>query len=165
MPFRTRIIIACFILLPLLSSLMVSGQEKKSGLENAAWIAGCWQQGDGPDSKLYQEQWMKPAAGAMIGMSRNIAKGKLREWEFLMIKEDADGNVYYIAKPSGQTEASFKLTKSTPTESVFENPEHDFPQRIIYRHESDGSLFARIEGTIQGKQKGVDFPMKRVKCE
>jgi len=108
---------------------------------------------------------MKPAAGAMIGMSRNVIKGKLREWEFLMIKEDTDGKVYYVAKPSGQAEASFKLIKSTPTESIFENPEHDFPQRIIYRHESDGSLLARIEGTIQGNQKGVDFPMKRVKCE
>ena len=165
MSFRNHIIIACLALLPLLSSLMVSGQEKKSGLENAVWIAGCWQQGEGPDTQLYQEQWMKPAAGAMIGMSRNVAKGKLREWEFLMIKENADGNVYYVAKPSGQPEASFKLIKSTATESVFENPEHDFPQRIIYRLQSDGSLFARIEGVSKGKERGVDFPMKRAKCE
>jgi hypothetical protein len=153
------------MLLSLLPSMMVSGQEKNSGLENVAWIAGCWQQGEGADTKLYQEQWMKPAAGAMIGMSRNVINGKLREWEFLMIKEETDGNLYYVAKPSGQPEASFKLVKSAPTESTFENPEHDFPQRIIYRHESDGSLFARIEGTVQGQQKGVDFPMKRVKCE
>jgi len=152
-------------MLTLPGSLMVSGQEKKSGLENAAWIAGCWQQGDGPDSKLYQEQWMKPAAGMMIGMARNIAKGKVREWEFLLIRQDADGNVYYVAKPSGQAEASFKLTKSTPTESVFENPEHDFPQRIIYRYLGEGSLLARIEGVNQGKENGIDFPMKRVKCE
>ena len=165
MSFRTRIIIACLVMLTLPGLLMVSGQEKKSGLENAAWIAGCWQQGDGPDSKLYQEQWMKPAAGMMIGMARNIAKGKVREWEFLLIRQDADGNVYYVAKPSGQAEASFKLTKSTPTESVFENPEHDFPQRIIYRYLGEGSLLARIEGVNQGKENGIDFPMKRVKCE
>src|SRR5690349_5907473 len=102
MTFRIRATLVSLALLTLLSTLMVSGQEKKSELENAAWVAGCWQQGEGPDSKLYQEQWMKPIAGMMIGMSRNVIKGKLREWEFLMIKEDADGNVYYIAKPSGQ---------------------------------------------------------------
>src|SRR3954469_16378301 len=98
MTFRTRIIIACLALSPVLLSLIVSGQEKKSGLENAAWIAGCWQQGEGPDTQLYQEQWMKLAAGMMIGMARNIAKGKVREWEFLLIREDADGSVYYVAK-------------------------------------------------------------------
>ena len=30
--------------------------------------------------------------------------------------------------------------------SVFENPEHDFPKRIIYRKSADGSLLASIDG-------------------
>jgi len=141
---------------------MVSAQDRKRTLENTAWIAGCWQQGSDPAS---MEQWMKPADGMMIGMSRTVINGKVREYEFLMIKQETDGNIYYVAKPSGQPEGSFKLIKSSPTESIFENPEHDFPQRIIYRHQTDGSLFARIEGSINGKEKGVDFPMKRVKCD
>lgn len=61
--------------------------------------------------------------------------------------------------------ASFKLVKHGEGEALFENPEHDFPQRIIYRLEKDGSLFARIEGTINGKERGVDFPMKRARCD
>ena len=48
---------------------------------------------------------------------------------------------------------------------VFENPQHDFPQRIIYRLEKDGSLLARIEGVNQGREKGINFPMKRAKCD
>ena len=50
-------------------------------------------------------------------------------------------------------------------EAVFENPEHDFPQRIICRLGDDGSLNARIEGKRNGKEKEMDFLMKRVKCE
>lgn len=60
---------------------------------------------------------------------------------------------------------AFKLVRNGPREAVFENPEHDFPQRIIYRLESDGALFARIEGVVSGKEKGRNFPMKRGACE
>jgi Domain of unknown function (DUF6265) len=68
-------------------------------------------------------------------------------------------------KPSGQEEAAFKLVKFENNEAVFENPEHDFSQRIIYRLEKDGSLAAAIEGMSKGKLKRIDFPMKRVKCD
>ena len=39
-----------------------------------------------------------------------------------------------------------------------------FPQRIIYKSQTEG-LYARIEGTRNGKLNGMDIPMKRVKCE
>jgi hypothetical protein len=57
------------------------------------------------------------------------------------------------------------LIKLQSREAVFENPEHDFPRRIIYRLEPDGSLFARIEGMPKGKLRGLDYPMKRGRCE
>jgi hypothetical protein len=131
-------------------------------LTNAAWIAGCWQQGTEPGSV---EQWMKPAGGMMMGMSRTVANSKVREYEFMMIQKQDDGNVYYVAKPSGQPEASFKLINNSATELIFENPAHDFPQRIIYKQSGKDSLIARIEGVNQGKQQGFDYPMKRVSCE
>jgi hypothetical protein len=51
------------------------------------------------------------------------------------------------------------------SEAVFENPQHDFPRRIVYRLQAAGSLMARIEGTENGKDRAVDFPMQRVKCD
>jgi hypothetical protein len=45
----------------------------------------------------------------------------------------------------------------TPGEVVFENAGHDFPQRIIYRRNADGTMTARIEGSTNGRQRGVDF--------
>ena len=46
---------------------------------------------------------------------------------------------------------------------VFENPKHDFPQRIRYRLKGD-TLHARIEGTINGKERAIDFPYQRASC-
>lgn len=106
---------------------------------------------------------MAPSGDGMLGMSRTVAKGRIAEHEFLQIRVQ-DGRVVYIAKPSGQPEATFTAAKIGPREVVFENPAHDFPQRIIYRLQADGGIAARIEGMREGKVRGIDFPMKRVTC-
>jgi len=71
----------------------------------------------------------------------------------------------FIANPSGQAQATFPVKSLGEREVVFENPTHDFPQRVIYRLEAAGVLRARIEGTIDGKPRAEDFPMRRVRCE
>ena len=80
-------------------------------------------------------------------------------------EQEANGEIRFIAKPSGQPETTFKLIKGSAREVIFENPQHDFPQRVIYRLQSDGSLVGRIEGVSKGKEKAVDFPMSRERCD
>jgi hypothetical protein len=71
----------------------------------------------------------------------------------------------FIALPSGQKETTFVASSVTADSVTFENPQHDFPQKVIYRLQPEGRLVARIEGTRDGKVRGVDFPMKRVSCD
>jgi len=126
------------------------------------WLTGCWERN--ADGRHTTEQWMRPDGQTMLGMSRTVVNERTREYEFLRIQQNEKGEIHYIALPSEQSEASFKLVKLDGHEAVFENPEHDFPQRIVYRLQGD-DLFARIEGIVEGKHKGIDFPMKSVKCE
>jgi hypothetical protein len=126
-----------------------------------SWMSGCWRQHS--ESRTVDEMWMAPSGGGMLGMSRTVAKGRIAEHEFLQIRV-VDGRIVYIARPSGQPEAMFTAAKVGAREVVFENPAHDFPQRIIYRLQPDGGIAARIEGTRDGKLRGIDFPMKRVTC-
>jgi hypothetical protein len=130
-------------------------------LDDFAWLAGCWSGGSG--SRQVEEHWMAPKGGAMLGMGRTIANGALREYEFLVLRIDGS-DVFYVAKPSGQPEASFKLTEIKDGAAVFENPTHDFPQRIIYRRETADTLVARIEGIRNGQTRGIDFSFRRVSC-
>ena len=99
----------------------------------------------------------------MLGMSRTVARGKTVEYEFILLREEADGTINYVAKPSGQAEAAFKLVRASATEILFENPQHDFPQRIIYTLKEGGKLTATIEGTKNGKTRRVEFNYQRVK--
>jgi hypothetical protein len=99
----------------------------------------------------------------MLGMSRTVRGDSLLEFELLQILERS-GRLVYHAQPSGQRPADFEATMVSDTLAVFENPQHDFPQRIIYRRHGTDSLVARIEGTRNGQTRGIDFPYARVSC-
>lgn len=127
------------------------------------WLAGCWQQRSANRESL--EMWMPPAGGLMLGASRTIVGGAVREYEQLLIKME-NGKLIFTATPSGQQTASFTSTSVTDTSFVVENPQHDFPQRIIYRRRGTDSLIARIEGPggSDTATRGIDFPMQRTGC-
>ena len=96
----------------------------------------------------------------MIGMGRTIVRGMTVETEFLRI-EETSGGVDYVARPAGVGETRFKLVRASEREAVFENPNHDFPKRIIYRLETGGGLWARVEGDGSEKEKPLDFRYQR----
>ena len=156
---RLKITLLCLLLSP----GVVFAQEKTVTIDDLAWLKGCWTSNH--DGRTITEHWLKPAGGTMLGISRTVADGKMVEFEFMQIRAEANGEIRFIAKPSGQPEATFKLIKGGEREVIFENPKHDFPQRVIYRLQTDGSLLGRIEGVSQGKEKAVDFPMSRERCE
>ena len=125
-----------------------------------AFLTGCWK--FEAKGRIVEEHWMAPAGGALMGVSRTIVNGKVSEFEFLQIRDLAEG-VTYIAKPSGQAEAKFVLKSGGRGEVVFENPAHDFPQRIRYQITGD-SLQARVEGVMNGKERAFEFPYQRSNC-
>ena len=135
--------------------------QKTATTSDVAFISGCWKLE--ANGRTIEEHWLAPSGGSLMGVSRTVAGGKTVEYEFLQIRDMPDG-LTYIAKPSGQAEASFKLLSNTADEVVFENPAHDFPQRIRYRKVGADTLQARIEGTMNGKSRGMDFPFTRAAC-
>lgn len=100
----------------------------------------------------------------MLGLSRTIRDGRTVAYEFLRIVETENGRITYIASPSGQSTTTFSLLRMSDSEVVFENPAHDFPQRVIYRKLPDGGLLGRIEGSMNGEERHVDFPMQKAHC-
>ena len=155
----------CFLTVFILFGVSgIWAQEKSPKLEDLKWIAGCWEINKPEKKSLVSEQWMAPVGDAMIGMSRTMRNGKMGGFEFLRIVQNETG-IFYISKPSENSEeTSFKLIKWASNEMTFENPTHDFPQRIIYKLTKADSLAARIEGNMNGKLRGIDFPMTRIKC-
>jgi hypothetical protein len=108
--------------------------------------------------------WMAPAGGMMLGASRTVVGGATREFEHLRLQTEG-ANLSYIALPSGQRETTFPSKHVSDTLLVFENLQHDFPQRVLYRRAGVDSLVARIEGPgPNNTTRGFDFPMRRASC-
>ncbi len=133
-----------------------------ASLADLAWLSGCWAASNQEPGS--GEQWMPPAGGTMLGVSRTVRDSKTVAFEFIRIVEQDDGGLVFIASPSGQSTTSFSMASLDDREVIFENPDHDFPQRIIYRLVSAEDLLGRIEGTIDGTERAVDFPMERTVC-
>ena len=105
---------------------------------------------------------MAPRGHTMLSAGRTIQGDKLVEFESVLIREQ-DGVLAYESHPSGQPFAVFLSTAVEENSVVFENPRHDFPQRIGYRRDGD-SLLAWIEGPRNGQTRRVEFPYRRVAC-
>ena len=129
-----------------------------TSVQDLGWMSGCWASVGGEAGS--GETWTAPAGGTLLGVSRTVKGGKTVAHEFMQIRETAPGQIAFLALPSGQKEASFPLVRLSGREAVFENPGHDFPQRVIYRRDGE-RLTGRIEGSEGGETKGFDFPMQR----
>jgi len=109
----------------------------------AAFLAGVWRQLQG-ESRV-EEFWTGPAGGLMLGAGRELAGGKLAFFEHMRI-EERGATLVYVALPLDQGATDFALESLGPQEIVFANEAHDYPKRIRYRLEADGTLVARVEG-------------------
>jgi hypothetical protein len=125
------------------------------------WMAGCWEQSAG--GRMIEEQWMRPRAGLMLGVSRTVVGDSLREYEQVALFERG-GHLVYAATPARQAPAEFVSIAVSDSAVTFENPTHDFPQRLIYRRRGADSLLARVEGMRGGQLRGSDYPYRRVPC-
>ena len=107
---------------------------------------------------------MTAKGGSMIGVSRTIRDGKTTAYEMVVLREERE-RLAYEAHPSGQASATFLSTTLSETSVVFENAEHDFPQRVGYRREGADSLQAWVEGQMNGTPRRIDFSYQRTRCE
>ena len=130
----------------------------KSSLFELEFLVGHWV---GKDASMEMEEyWIAPKGGIMLGLHRDVAQGKAAFFEFLRI-EDRDDTLVYVASPRGGGTTEFTLVKIEEGAVVFENLEHDFPQRISYRRDGE-SLTARIEGEVGGEFKFTEWAWRLV---
>lgn len=122
------------------------------------WLEGNWLACSGGSS--VEERWAGPVADTLIGLNLSARNGRA-SWEFLRISRDADGAWAYHALPRGASAPTrFGLKEAAPGRVVFENPAHDFPQRILYRRDGE-RLIARIEGRLGERDAAEEWTFER----
>jgi len=131
-----------------LATVAVAARSTAGEVDRLAWLEGRW--AGEKDGVRSEERWTGLLGGALLGVHADVKGGRLVSWEFLRIERGTDGVSYY-ASPRSAPPTPFKLVEVSDRRAVFENKEHDFPQRILYWLDGAGALHARIEGPQAGK--------------
>jgi opacity protein-like surface antigen len=130
-------------------------------LADLAFMSGCWR-GDFAEGTL-EEYYTTPSENLILGTSRYLRSGRAVQHEFSRITADSTG-IVLLPFPGGlPSEHEFRLTTVDDGTALFEAPEHDFPRRIRYTREADGSLSARIDGG-EGSERIQEWHMRAVPC-
>lgn len=133
-----------------------------------AWLEGCWR--GSVNQRDFREYWLPPRGELMIGASHTVSEGKTLDYEYLRLEPRADG-LYYVnvAMGPGQKETAYKLIDRAMDQDdevfTFASSGPEFPQNILYRHNASGWLYATVAGKLNGEEKTVIYPMRRVGCE
>jgi uncharacterized protein DUF6265 len=152
---RIGFLVLCLLAVP------VFGRAQQARIQDVAWMQGCWEMVT--PERMVEEHWMAPRGGSMLGLGRTTRGAKLVEHEFIVLSEKGD-RLAYEAHPSGQAPAVF-LSKTIGESSViFENLQHDFPQRIGYQKRGPDGFLAWIEGPRNGQVRRIEFPYRRAAC-
>ena len=121
-----------------------------------SFLAGDW--AETKDGRTVEEHWVGPVGGIMAGMTivYTAEPGAKTTLEAMSV-EIRDGKFVFVARPEGQGETVFVLKEADNGYAVFENPAHDFPQRVIYWDKGTGAVGARIEGVVSGQTRAVEW--------
>ncbi len=129
--------------------------EKKFSISDFSWLQGKWIGTD--DGLAFFEKWDSISENMMHGKGGAISGKDTVFSEKLKIEQRGE-NIFYV--PTVKENASpvdFKFMGYKNDSLIFENPLHDFPQRIIYFQLPNNKLYACIDGLKAGKYSRIEF--------
>lgn len=122
------------------------------------WMSGYWLSCEGGQ---VAENWIGAGSGTLLGT--NLTRGEQTGFEFLRIAANASGGYSYYSMPGGRSPPTeFAMVSLEGERAVFENLNHDFPQRIIYERNGE-ALHARIESA--DASQGMDWNFRRAEID
>jgi len=142
--------------LALLTTLLLLVSCKKESLADklnpAQWIIGNWEQKT--DAGILTESWKRQNDSVFVGSTYFINESDTLHSETILLEQRAD-SITYSAKVKGQNNEKaipFTLTTANTNSLVFENPAHDYPQKIEYQKSKSNGLQVTISGILRGKK-------------
>jgi hypothetical protein len=130
------------------------GEGACTGLEQAEFLLGAWR--SETQGTTFIEHWRRDAGNGFRGVAEAIRDGERVQQEVMTMRLVA-GTLIYAADPEQDGRfVEFAGVRCAVDEAVFENPEHDFPQRLHYRLDDSGTLTA-VVSDLEGHGFELEF--------
>jgi hypothetical protein len=129
----------------------LAGAEECGSLETVEWLLGEWE--STTSRVVIREYWHRVSDATFEGESitKSVSNDEVVNYETLRLVAMSD-SVFYIAKVTDNEMAvPFRLTRCSEGFAVFENPDHDAPQRLSYKLLEGSAKDAReLEVRLEG---------------
>jgi hypothetical protein len=137
----------CFALAFCLNGSALADEIEPSPLD---WLTGCWQNASGE----IREVWSDSEDGYYFGYSVVMQDEQVVFFEQMRI--DPGPAPIFNAYPSGLGPSAFPGSEMANSSITFENPDHDYPQKIRYERDGD-KLKAVISRIDDSDQRHFDY--------
>lgn len=134
-----------------------SCSKETKNLEQLNWLIGEW--GNISEEREFYEIWYFENDSSFYGESYLTVKEDTVFHETMTL-EFRMNEIILTPTTKNQNDGKpveFKLTSEVGREFIFENPKHDFPQRIVYSNPAPDSIVAYIDGKVSGEYNRSDF--------
>jgi hypothetical protein len=151
------------LLLIILSFASCQKSKEVSKIVGTDWLLGKWENKSADGNLL--EIWKKANDSLFIGESYFIKGKDTLHSEQIQLKQKGE-NLFYIPTVKGQNNdkpVTFKYKDTIGKQLVFENPKHDYPQKILYLQISKDRMIIEISGMQQGKVSSSKYSLKKTK--
>lgn len=140
------------VLALILATLSFSCTESDK-IDELNWLIGTWE-GVDDNTLTFVEKWESGTGNSLNGKGATITPdGDTLFRETLKI-ELVEGTPYYVANvPENPGPVLFKMVEADAQHCIFENLNHDFPQRISYTLETKSTMSVKLEGMENGIPK------------
>ncbi len=139
------------------------GMNKTDTVEGFRFDQLCGKWMDINEDTAFNEEWKRVDEGLLEGRGYVLSENDTVFIESLAI-EIENGEAVYQAQVSNQNnerKVPFEALEQSKNKIIFENVQHDFPQRIIYELTSKDELRVAIEGYENGVYRKLKFDFER----
>lgn len=141
--------------------LLISCSGNKITISDFVWLEGKWE-GTSEEMSFFEE-WSSLNGNSMNGKGGAISGPDTVFSESIKIEQRGEEVFYIPSVKENEGAVDFKFTGYKSDSIVFENPLHDFPQRIVYFRLPNNKLYACIDGLNAGKYERIEFSYEKTK--
>lgn len=164
---KNLMVLAIFVLMTLMSCNSKSPEntdvKKETRLTKMEWLEGTWE--FEVDNGLFGEKWKRVNDSLFSGVGYMLIGEDTSSTETLSLELRGE-KLFYVAIVSDQNDGkpvSFEMVSDEDDTFIFENKEHDYPQKITYHHTAPDELTILVEGIQDGEPSKMELWMMRMK--
>ena len=124
--------------------------------QDFSWLLGDWQRTNNQVDEITTETW-EISGQEYHGLGITLEGSDTVFFEHMTLKNIEDQMHLVVSTPEHNVAVEFKITSNDNKSFIAENPDNDFPKKIIYNKTNEGLL-----ATISSGDKKIEFVFERI---